>query len=114
MRFQIHTQGLRLRPETLTRIEQHLRNTFIPFERFVNGVTVHLAADGNSQREFTVRLLVHVNRSDDVVVSDRDERLGALINRAGRRAATAVRRRRGRKRALRRRSRHIAQPLTPA
>lgn len=112
MRFQIFTYDLRLNPETLSRIEQHLRTAFVPYASQFSGVTVQLTTCQGPGRDFTCRIQIHLRRSDDVVITDQDERLAVVVKRATRRASAAVRGRLGRKRALRRRRRPIARPLS--
>ena len=112
MRFQISTHDVQLHPEAVSRFEQHLRNVFHPYASQLSGVTMHLTNCQDSDRKFACRIQVHRRRSDDVIITDQDERLAVLVKRAVRRASAAVRNRLGRKRAFRRRRRYIARPLT--
>jgi hypothetical protein len=111
MRFKIDTHDLQLHPETLSRFEQDFRNAFLPYASQVSGVTMHLTNRQDSDREFACRIQIHRRRSDVVIITDQDERLAVLIKRATRRGLAALRSRLGRKRAFRRRRRHIARPL---
>lgn len=114
MHIRIRTRGLRLRPSLLSRIERRVRSLLEPYAARVGTVQITLTGRHRAEgAERVCRIHVRLPSAGEVVVTERHEGIPTLINRTARRAAAAIQRRIGRRRALRRRPRHT-RPLMAA
>jgi hypothetical protein len=102
MRIEIHSRRLALNDTLELWIETQLRRIFAACADRVRSVHVYLSAEAAPPRETVCRIVVRRPWYRDIVVTDRNQHLPALIKSTARRAAGRIRECVNRARTLRR------------